>query len=218
MRTAIVLLVVLARPASADRGALSLDVGAGGAAESVRAPYTTTPMATTCYTGLALLGARYAIANPFELTLGAFGVIPGTIYQNAASIKLDTGIYPGTLQHQYLRFGATAGARLVLGMNLRFVLGVEAGWSHVLLSGLEHWDDTQPGSAVSYGLQLANVARNYLLLSPLIGLEWATGDHWSLSLLPRLQLLLPVGDGRSHSGSVEWAVVLPLQFSWFWYL
>lgn len=214
-RHAAILLALVATSAAADRGALSLDVGAGGTAEAVPAPYSATPAATTCYTGIAQLGVRYALANPLELTLGGFVAIPGTVYQNGVTVSLDTGTYPGTLQHQYLRFGTTAGARLVVGITLRFVLGVEAGWSHTILSRLEHWDDTQPGGAVGYGLELADVARDYLLVSPLIGLEWAAGDHWSLSLLPRLQLLLSL-DGAFAAAA--WAIVLPLQFSWSWYL
>jgi len=44
----------------------------------------------------------------------------------------------------------------------------------------------------------------------LVGVEWAAGDHWSLALMPRAQLLL----GRDFS----WALIIPLQFSYSWYL
>lgn len=212
--TAIATLLLACTAARAERGALSLDVAGGGVAELVPAPYVAPgSRSTLCISAAAELGLRYAVSHSAELSLTGFALAPAALYQNRATVLLDTGSYPGTLQHQYLRFGASAGARLVLGLRLRFVLGLEAGWSHAILWGLQHWD-VRPDGAVPYSLELRTVTREALLLSPLLGLEWAAGDHWSLSLLPRAHVLVPVG-GRE---GLSWAIILPLQWSWSWYL
>jgi hypothetical protein len=48
------------------------------------------------------------------------------------------------------------------------------------------------------------------MLAPLAGVEWAIGDHWSLSILPRYEQLLG-SDGT-------FAISIPVLFSWSWYL
>jgi hypothetical protein len=195
----------------ADRGALTVDVAAGGVATTVPAPQAQPAKSTLSFDASFWLGARYALANFLELSVTGFFEPPATLFQNDVTLTTESGSYPGTLRHTFLRFGAQAGVRLVLGMVVRFHLGVEVGWCQQLYTAQQHFDVTNPDAAVDYGLTLPDLSRPTLALSPLVGLEWAAGDSWSLAVLPRAQLLL-------GAGGFSWAVVLPLQFSWSWYL
>lgn len=206
----LLLSMLLSSAALADRGALSVDVGGGGVATAVPALRSQTAKSTVSLDGSIWLGGRYALSNFLEVSLTGYFEPPATLFQNGVDLVTESGTYPGTTRHQFLRFGGQAGVRLVLGMRLRFHLGVEAGWCQQLYSQQQHFDVTNPEAAVDYGLSLPDESRANFVVSPLIGLEWAAGDSWSLSLLPRAQLMF--GNGFS------WAVIVPLQFSWSWYL
>lgn len=203
-------LLLISSSALADRGALTVDVAGGGVAAAVPALHAETPKSTLSFDASVWLGARYALSNVFEVSLSGFFEPPATVFQNDVQLATGSGTYPGTTRHQFLRFGAQAGLRLVLGMRIRFHLGVEAGWCQQAYSNLQHFDVSNPEAAVDYGLSLPDESHANLVLSPLLGVEWAAGDSWSLALLPRAQLML--GNGFS------WAVIVPLQFSWSWYL
>jgi hypothetical protein len=203
-------LLLAASVAKADRGALSVDVAAGGIAAPVPALLADSPHSTLSMDASFWLGGRYALSNSLELSLTGFFEPPATVFQNDVTLVVESGRYPGTTRHQFLRFGAQAGLHAVFGMRFRFHLGLEVGWAQLVYSGLVHYDVTDSNAAVDYGLQLPDVSRAHLVLAPLLGVEWAAGDKWSLAVLPRAQLLL--GDAFS------WAVVVPLQFSWSWYL
>ena len=194
----------------ADRGALTVDVAGGGVAAAVPALHAEIAKSTLSFDASVWLGGRYALNNVFEVSLSGFFEPPATVFQNDVQLATGSGTYPGTTRHQFLRFGAQAGLRLVLGMRIRFHLGVEAGWCQQAYSNLQHFDVSNPEAAVDYGLSLPDESHANLVLSPLLGVEWAAGDSWSLALLPRAQLML--GNGFS------WAVIVPLQFSWSWYL
>ncbi len=209
-RTLAMLCFVLSTSAVADRGALSLDIGAGGVASAVPALYAEPPKSTVTLSGSFWLGTRYALSNMLELSVTGFFDAPSTVYQNDINLMVDSGSYPGTTQHALWRFGAQGGVRMVFGLRWRFVVGVEVGWAQLLYTQLQHFDVTDPSAAVDYGLQFPEQGVNHFVLSPLLGLEWAAGDHWSLAILPRGQVLV--------GPRVSWAVVLPLQFSWSWYL
>lgn len=201
---------LLAGAALADRGALTLDVAGGGVVTAAPAPLAKPSASTLSYDGSIWLGARYALTNSIEVTATGFFEPPVTVFQNDITLVTDLGTYPGTLQHRFTRFGAQAGVRLVLGLVWRFHLGVELGWCQQLYGAQRHYDVSNPQAASDYGLQLPDTSEANLVVSPLVGLEWAPGDAWSLSVLPRAQFLI----GQRTS----WAVVLPLQFSWSWYL
>jgi len=203
--------LLLSTVALADRGALTVDVAGGGVAAAVPALHSETPRSTISFDASIWLGGRYAVTNNFELTATGFFEPPATVFQNDVRLVTSSGVYHGTTRHQFLRFGAQAGARLVLGQVLRFHLGLEAGWCQQAYSKLQHFDVTNPSSAVDYGLNLPDETRANVVISPLVGLEWAAGDKWSLALLPRAQLML-------GAAGLSWAVVVPLQFSWSWYL
>ncbi|MDP1918905.1 MAG: hypothetical protein Q8L14_21830 [Myxococcales bacterium] len=210
MRRLLLFSLLLSAAAWADRGALTVDVAGGGVAAAVPALHSETPKSTLSFDASIWLGGRYALGNNFEVTASGFFEPPATVFQNDVRLVAGSGVYPGTTRHQFLRFGAQAGVRLVLGMRFRFHLGVEAGWCQQAYSKLQHFDVSNPEAAVDYGLSLPDESHANLVVSPLIGVEWAAGDSWSLALLPRAQLML--GNGFS------WAVIVPLQFSWSWYL
>ena len=205
-----ILALVLSGHAFADRGALSVDVAGGGVATSVPALQSSTAKSTVSFDLSGWVGARYALSNSFELSMTGFLEPPATVYQNDIRLMTVSGTYPGTTRHQLLRFGAQAGARRVLGMRFRLHLGLELGWCQQLYSKLQHFDAAHPEAAVDYGLTLPDESLANFVVSPLVGVEWAAGNQWSVSFMPRAQVML--GNG------ISWAVVLPLQLSWSWYL
>lgn len=209
-RLAQLVMLLAALSASADRGALSVDVGAGGVAAAVPALKAEPPHSTVSFDASFWLGGRYALTNWFELSATGFFEPPAQLFHNDINLVTDSGTYPGTTRHEFWRFGAQGGARLVLGMRFRFHVGVELGWCQQLYVGQQHFDTSNPQAAVDYGLVLPDASVANFVIAPLLGLEWVGGDSWSFAVLPRAQLLL----GPSFS----WAVILPLQFSWSWYL
>lgn len=205
------LLALAPLAARADRGALSLDAGAGMSALRVTAPYSAEPKGLRSLSGAAWVGTRYALANWLELGVSGFFEPPVTLWHNGVRVEADGLTYPGTLTHQMLRYGVLAGPRLTYGMVWRFSLGVEAGLSRRVYSGLQALDDSLGnGEAVDYGLRLPDSTLSNLAVSPYIAVEWAGGDTWSISVLPRAQFLL--GDEPAM------AVIVPVAFSWSWYL
>ncbi len=210
MRRLLLFPLLLSAAAWADRGALTVDVAGGGVATAVPALHSETPSSTLSFDASIWLGGRYALGNNFEVTASGFFEPPATVFQNDVRLVAGSGVYPGTTRHQFLRFGAQAGVRLVLGMRFRLHLGVEAGWCQQSYSKVQHFDVSNPEAAVDYGLSLPDESHANLVVAPLLGVEWAAGDSWSVALLPRAQLML--GSGFS------WAVIVPLQFSWSWYL
>jgi hypothetical protein len=176
--------------ARADHGALSLDLGTGMTALAIRPPY-----AESGQTGRALalsisFGARYALTNQVELTVGGFYDLPVHVSHPGASIPtVDSGTFTGTLEYELSHFSVVAGVRYVTGLVVRFSIGVELGWSHRSYSGLLLRDPARPG-APDFGLGLPDLALDSLVVQPLVGIEWAFADHWSASLGTRLTALL----------------------------
>jgi hypothetical protein len=205
------LLALLLSPiAFADRGALTLEAGGGGSGLLVPAPWATPRKVTPSFAGLVVVGLRYAWSNNLELTLGGFFEPPVTDFHNDVTLVTDNGAFAGTLRHSLIRWGAQGGVRAVFGMVWRLVLGFEAGWSHRGYSGLQHIDVGSAEGPTDYGLELAAFDLENVLLAPSLGIEWAGGDHWAVSLVPRLQVLL--------GPEPTVAVLLPLTVSWSWYL
>ena len=92
------------------------------------------------------------------------------------------------------------------GLVWRLMAGVEVGWSHRSNFDLQHFNEM----SFDLKLSLPGYSVDNLVLASLVGIEWAGGDHWSLAILPRLEVLLgpePVV-----------ALSVPLTFSWNWYL
>jgi hypothetical protein len=207
----VVVLLLAASPAFADRRALSVDVSGEWTAGAVSALQTAQPQSTLSLGPGVLLGARYGLTNSFELTATGLFETPVTVAHNGVVLVTDAGSFAGTLVHSTMRAGGMVGARAVFGMTWRFHVGLEVGWSQRFYSGLKMYDDSNPDGAIDYGLTLHDTTQGQLLVSPVVGLEWAAGDHWSLSVLPRAQLLL-------LGKQTTWTVMVPLQFSWSWFL
>jgi hypothetical protein len=89
-------------------------------------------------------------------------------------------------------------------------VGVDLGWSHRSYSKLDAINDSNRSAPFDYGLGLSSYSADNLVVSPVLGLEWVVGDHYSLSLMPRFEFL--VGKDRT------WAFTAPLTFSWSWFL
>ncbi len=201
---------VIPNLAQADEGALTMDVGVGAALLNVPAPYATGKPSVLGFAPSFQLGARYAVRTWFEVSLLAFYEAPGTYYDHGVSVKTADGTFPGVLTYQLQRFGALAGARVQTGAVFHLVAGFNAGWSHRIYSSFSELDDSDPSNITAYSFKLANVNDDNLVVAPFAGIEWAAGDHWSFSLLPRFEYLL----GKDST----WVVNVPLSFSWSWYL
>ena len=203
------ILLCTASMAFADRRALSVDVGAGWNFAGVNAPGAFPPHSTLTMGPSVWLGGRYALTHHVEVSAVGFFDVPVTVAHNGIVLRTTAGDFPGTLVHQTLRYGGQAGARVVFGMVWKFVAGLDLGVSARNYSAQRMLNDVGP-EVIDYGLSLSDVTRVAFVASPLVGVEWAAGDKWSLAVLPRAQL--------QFGAQFEWAIIVPLQFSWSWYL
>lgn len=207
----LLLLVLLASaPSLADRRAFSVDIAGAWSAGSVAAVQTTAPQSTFTMGPAVWLGARYGLTHHLELSLTGFFETPVTVGHNTVVLRTANGDFSGTLVHQTMRVGGVAGVRYVFGMVVRFHVGVELGWSQRLYTNMQMVDDRDPSNVIDYGLSLPDTSRGNFVISPVLALEWAAGDHWSLAFVPRAQFQLGKDGG--------WAVLLPLQVSWSWFI
>jgi hypothetical protein len=95
------------------------------------------------------------------------------------------------------------------GKVWRFIAGAAVGWSHRAYSDFQYIN-SQPNEPRDFALSFPDVTRNNWVLAALIGVEWAEGDHWSLSLLSRYEQLLGTDS--------TFALSARLVFSFSWYL
>ncbi|WP_143828007.1 hypothetical protein [Anaeromyxobacter sp. Fw109-5] len=51
-------------------------------------------------------------------------------------------------------------------------------------------DVSVPGNEHSFGLGLRDRATDSLVLAPVAGVEWQVTDHWTVSVMPRLQFVV----------------------------
>ena len=193
-----------ARAAHADRGAMTAEASAGLSVESVRLPPSLGSAAQVGTSVSVSLAGWYALTGSVELGLRAFWEPESSWVHEGAS----SGQFNGSLTSTSTRFGALAGARFVHGLVWQFTAGVSGGFSERLFTHLNLYD-VSGASPRSFGLQLANVSTTSLAVAPSVGLRW-TGDHLSIGLEPRLELLFGPGVG--------WAVTIPLSLSWSSYL
>ncbi len=206
----LLLLATTPRSALADRGALTLDIGAGGTALALPAPYAPTSGSMLGTSFLASLGLRYALRNWIELATSAEFEPPVTYFHNGVTVTTQDGSFPGTLKHRFYRYSTFLGGRILTGSVWRFVAGADVGWSHRAYSNFQHINDLDPNNPRDYRLALPNLNRDNLVVAALAGVEWAVGDHWSLSILPRYEQL--VGADSTFALSAR------LVFSWSWYV
>jgi hypothetical protein len=197
-------LLVIAGAARADRGQLSLELGLGGAAVDVHAPYAVGSPAVVGTTSAFSLGMRYSKTNFLDLEAKAFWELPATYVHNDVTVQG----FLGALQETSQRFGALAGARLVTGFSWRFFAGADVGYSLRMASDLNHFDVSRP-TPHSYGLQLANTTQGAAVVAPTAGVLYV-GDHYSIGVAPRFEVLI--------GSPMSWAFVVPLTLSYGWYL
>jgi hypothetical protein len=206
MRVTIVVLLELFASASAfaDRGALSIEGGGGFTVLNQPAPNASPASSTLGGSASIVLGARFGLSQSWEAALWGFYEPQVQYFHNGVNTTTPEGVFPGTLSEQLTRFGGLAGIHHVWGLLFRLELGLELGWSHRSASNLDDID--------TYGvpLYLPSYSVDNLVLSPVLGLEWAAGDHYSFSVMPRIEFLL----GRDAT----WAFTVPAVFSWQWYL
>src|SRR5262245_9254222 len=101
---------ILAAPAAfADRGALSLDVGAGGTTLALPAPYAPSSGSVQGTAFTTSLGLRYALSNSIEMASSAFFEPPVTYFHNGVTVSTPNGDFLGTLKHRFYRYGFLAG-------------------------------------------------------------------------------------------------------------
>ncbi len=194
--------------ARADRGALSLELGAGGSIVNVRGPYATGAPSQIGTSWATSLGASYGLSNHLELTGRFFWEPPEQFVHNGATVSSPSGALTGSLTEHTQRFGALAGARYVFGYVWRFSAGADIGWSQRSFSKLDHFD-VSTGAPRSYGLQLADTSQASFVFAPSVAVLW-TGDHFAVGLAPRFEIL---------TGSVStWSVAIPLTLAWSWFL
>ena len=203
-------LVVTAGVASADRGALTVDVGGGMTALRLGTPFARPQVAVNGFAPTVWLGGRYALTNEVEFGVAGFFEPPVTYWHHGVTVPTERGAFPGTLTHRMHRYGALVGARYLHGMVWRLTVGLDLGWSRRSYSGFLHLDPSSPAGPIDYELDLPAFRTDNVVLAPVAGIEWAAGDHWSISLLPRLELLL--------GPDPTVALTVPLTLSWSWYL
>jgi hypothetical protein len=205
---ALLLVSLVPRAAAADRGALTLEIGP--AITVVRsAPSLGSGPELTGTMGGGFVGARYGVLNSLELTAAAFWEAPAKFYHSGDRVSAAGQSLQGTLAETAGRYGILAGARFVGGYVWRYHLGVEVGWSRQRFWRRDLIDVSDPANPTSYGLGLQDVWRNALVISPLAGIEWQLGNHWSMAATPRLEVLIG-GVGRL-------AFVLPVTMGYSWF-
>lgn len=199
--------LVVPRAAAADRGALTLEFGP--ALTLVRsAPSVGTAPDLTGSMGGGQVGLRYGLRNDLELRATAYWDAPARFYHSGARVLAAGQSLPGTLAETAGRYGAMLGASVVGGYVWRYHLGLEVGWTRQRFSNRDLIDVSNPALPTSYGLGLVGLERNAFVVAPQAGLEWQFTDHWSVSAMPRIEMLLG-GVGR-----LVFVVPVCLGYSW----
>lgn len=221
MRPAFFVLVAvfaLSTEARADRGALTLDLGGGATILMLPAPYAPDSPPLPTSTWLSRLGLRYAISDEFEVAFSGFfeprvtafhhGVTVDTSQPGFPGPDAGRGSFRGTLTHNVQRLGATLGARYVLGSIFRWHLGADLGWSLRTYGDFTHID-TRDGGARSHGIRIEDFSASSLIVAPIVGLEWAFHDKWSVSIMPRMEILM------GPNPMIAFSIPIMLSTSWY---
>jgi hypothetical protein len=197
--------------ARADRGALTLDIGTGLTVLAVPAPYAENPKSQLGTMLPIWFGSRYALSHSVEVAASILYEPKVTyLHSNATVTTSSNGSFQGSLQHNLTQYGGLVGVRFVHGFVFRLCAGMEVGLSVRNYSQVQHFDVSNPSGPTDWGLNLKDFTVTNGVLAPLAGIEWAFADHFSVSFMPRVQILL----GREST----FAVTAPLLFSWSWYL
>lgn len=194
--------------AAADRGALTLELGP--ALTVVGAYPSQGSGSTTLGTGGGgTFGARYALANELEVAAAAFWERPADYFHSGVTLGSASGTVTGTLSERAQRYGVLAGVRFVRGYVWRLHLGADVGWAHETFTRRDLLDVSDAANAHSFGLGLRDEATDALVLAPVAGIEWQITDHWTVSAMPRFEIIL--------GGPSRVALTLPLVVGYSWY-
>jgi hypothetical protein len=98
----------------------------------------------------------------------------------------------------------------VRGYEWRLHFGAEIGWSRDNFTQRDLFDVSDPDNVHSFGLGLQDHTIDALVLAPLVGVEWQFADHWSVSVLPRVQFFM--------GGSNRVELLVPVSMGYSWYL
>jgi hypothetical protein len=206
----IVVVALAAAPGAvaADRGALTVELGPTltvlGASPSQGSGSTT--LATA---GGGALGVRFALSNELELAATGLWEAPADYVHSDVDVGTATGTVRGTFSERVQRYGLLAGVRYVRGFVWRLHLGLDVGWSRETFTRRDLLDVSDPGNVHSFGLGLQDRTTDALVLAPVVGLEWQFGDHWSVSVTPRAQILI------GATNSIGFVVPVSLGYSWY---
>jgi len=209
-RLAGALAVLLPLPGLADRGALTLEVG-GDLAITRLTPSVGSGDAVEGTLGGAEIRIRYALTNRYELEASGFWNASATFVNSNVHAMSGGGPVTGALRREVGRGGAAVGARYVAAGSIwRVPLGIDVGWLRTSSSNQDLIDLSNPQNPVSFGLNIEPTRTDRFFVAPFAGLEWVATDHFSVSVVPRLEL--PIGSGSSA------AIVFPFTLGFSWYL
>lgn len=210
VRAAILSVVLAATPvvAAADRGALTLDLGPSLSLLNAT-PSEGAGSATLATGGGGTFGVRYALSNALELGALAVWEAPADYFHTGVAITTPTGTPKGTLAERAQRCGALAGVHYVRGYVWRLHLGAELGWIRETFTRRDLLDVSDQANVHSFGLGLPDQTTDSLVVAPVAGVEWQFADHWSVSVMPRVQFLV---GGASRVGLL---VPVTVGYSWF---
>jgi hypothetical protein len=194
--------------AAADRGALTLDLGPSLSLLNAT-PSEGAGSATLATGGGGTVGLRYALSNTLEIGGVAVWEASADYFHSGVAIATSTGRPRGTLEERAQRYGAMAGVHYIRGYVWRLHLGAELGWRRETFTRRDLLDVSDPSNVHSFGLGLRDQTSNSLILAPVAGVEWQFADHWSVSVMPRVQFLV---GGTSRVGLL---VPVTVGYSWF---
>ncbi len=211
IRTAIfgVVLAALPRVAAADRGALTVELGPAFSIIGA-SPSQGSGSMMLATGGGGSIGARYGLSNELELAATASWEAPADYYHSGVEFGTGGTTLSGTLVERTQRYGALVGARYVRGYVWRIHLGGDIGWMRESFSHRDLLDVSDPGNVHSFGLGLQDKTEDALVIAPVAGVEWQFADHWSVSVMPRLQLLI--------GGANRVGLLVPVSVGYSWYL
>lgn len=209
LAVAAVLTGLLPGAARADRGALTLDLSPALTWWPSMGPAVGNGSGVNGATVGGLVSVRYALRNNLELTASGFYEAPADFTNPGTTVGTEAGPLTGTLTARTSRWGALMGARWVHGFTWRWFAGGEIGWSRQSFSELDLIDVSAPSGPRSYGLGLADRSEGAFVVAPLAGIEWQFADHWSVTVAPRVQVMLG-GVGRV-------GITLPVSVAYHWY-
>ena len=211
MRTLVIAFIVTASPgaAIADRGALTLELAPALTIWPAWGPGIGSGSGVRGTTAGGLVTLRYGLRHDLEVTAGGFYEAAADFTNPGTTLGSDGGPLTGTSRATVGRWGALLGARWVQGLEWRWFVGGEVGWTQQRLTKLDLIDVSDPSNPHSFGLGLANRTSGSVILAPLAGMEWQFADHWNVAVTPRVQLML--------GGGTRLAFVLPVSLGYAWF-